>query len=391
MATVTPVLRTSKTNAEGTAPIYIRISDRDRSRYVSLEVRIEPKHWLDEKRRVSKRHKMADHINETIRRKVDELEEEVYRLKAAGEEPTADDLKRVSDGGPRAADFFSFGGGVVDEMRRQGQIPAAKRYESLLRKVKRFTGAPLPFDKLTPALLRDFETHMIETTENKKNTRASAFRCIRALYNKAIAQGLASQADYPFFQFKVKREVPARDKLSLDEVKAIEAIDLEEGSLIWHVRNYFLFAFYGAGIRFRDVARMEWGNVRVRDGEETLVPQALAILDRYRGGDDSGLIFPMLRKEDLGTPERADAAIQAKNALVNKYLKRVAERAGIQKRVSFHIARHSFADYARKSGASVYDISHLLAHSDLKQTDRYLKSLERNRLGGEMKRMFGAA
>lgn len=402
MATVTPVLRESKTNAEGTAPIYIRISDRDRSRYVSLGVRIKPKHWLDEKCRVSKRHKAADHINETIRQKVDEIEEEIYRLKVAGEEPSADELKGVLEGQPRREDFFSYGDGLVEEMQRRGQIPASKRYKSILAKFGRFAGKPLSFEKVTPQLLRGFETYMIERS-NKVNTRASAFRCIRSVYNKAIADGLASQADYPFFQFKVRREVPAREKLSLAEIKSIEALDLREGSLVWHVRNYFLFAFYGAGIRFRDVARMEWSSVQVRDGEDVLVyrmsktgslaevplvAQAATILEHYRVDDATGPIFPLLDGKDLSTPAKADAAIQAKNALVNKYLKKIAERAEITKRLSFHIARHSFADYARKSGASVYDVSHLLVHSNLKETDRYLKSLERNRLSGTMRGMF---
>lgn len=411
MATVTPVLRTNKTNAEGTAPIYIRISDRERTLYVSIGERVRPKYWLNGKQRVSKRHAQADEINEIIRRRVDELNEEIYRRKVGGEEPTAGELQGVLKasirGEPRAGDFFAFGAGIVDEMRRRGQIPASKRYDSVLRKFKEFAGTPLAFDAVTLKLLRDFETHMIERRSNKKNTRASAFRCIRAVYNKAIAQGLASQADYPFFQFKVKREVTAREKLSLDEIKSIESLDLEKGSLIWHVRNYFLFSFYCAGIRFRDVALMAWRNVRVRDGEDVLsyrmsktggqaevplVRQSLAILECYRPeeGDPAPdeFVFPMLAGRDLSTPMKADAAIQAKNALVNKYLKKIAEGAGIDKVVSFHIARHSFADYARKSGASVYDIGALLVHSNLKQTDRYLKSLERNRLGGTMRGMF---
>lgn len=127
MVTVTTLLRASKTNSDGTASIYLRISDRDKTRFVSLGVRIRPKDWLEKDQRVSKRHKHSDDINALIRRNVEELEEEMYRRKAGGEEPTADELKGVLGGRPRQADFFEYADQIVEEMRRRGQIPASKR------------------------------------------------------------------------------------------------------------------------------------------------------------------------------------------------------------------------------------------------------------------------
>ena len=63
--------------------------------------------------------------------------------------------------------------------------------------------------------------------------------------------------------------------------------------------------------------------------------------------------------------------------LVNKHLKAVAKRveaAGtpMPAKLTFHIARHSWADLARKSGRDVYEISRALAHSGLGITERYL-------------------
>jgi site-specific recombinase XerD len=81
--------------------------------------------------------------------------------------------------------------------------------------------------------------------------------------------------------------------------------------------------------------------------------------------------------------------INSKNALANKVLKQLAEMAGIQTNVSFHIARHSFADYARKSNMNLYDISKALGHSDIKVTEQYLESFDNQSLTDSMSKLFG--
>ncbi len=61
---------------------------------------------------------------------------------------------------------------------------------------------------------------------------------------------------------------------------------------------------------------------------------------------------------------------------MNKYLKKIAALAEIEKPLTTHIARHSFSDIARKKKASIYDISKLLGHSSIKVTEIYLASLD---------------
>lgn len=68
--------------------------------------------------------------------------------------------------------------------------------------------------------------------------------------------------------------------------------------------------------------------------------------------------------------------VNSKNSLINKYLKQIAEMAGINKKLSMHIARHSFANIARQKNANVYDISNALGHSDIKVTEAYLSQFD---------------
>ena len=87
------------------------------------------------------------------------------------------------------------------------------------------------------------------------------YRMSKTGTGKSIKLLSRSQADNPFFQFKVSEPRGKRDKLSIEDLQAIEDLDLEGGSLIWHVRNYFLFSFYCAGVRFGDMAKMKRSNV----------------------------------------------------------------------------------------------------------------------------------
>jgi site-specific recombinase XerD len=82
--------------------------------------------------------------------------------------------------------------------------------------------------------------------------------------------------------------------------------------------------------------------------------------------------------------------ISSKNALVNKHLKTLAEMIETDIALSFHVSRHSFADYARASGVDLYAISKALGHSNLKVTETYLKSFDHDAVDAAMDGLFNA-
>ena len=62
--------------------------------------------------------------------------------------------------------------------------------------------------------------------------------------------------------------------------------------------------------------------------------------------------------------------------------------AEIDANISFHVSRHSFANYANKKGMDLYSISKALAHSDLKTTQQYLDSFDEEKLDKSMNELF---
>jgi integrase len=161
----------------------------------------------------------------------------------------------------------------------------------------------------------------------------------------------------------------------------------------------FLFAFYNAGIRISDILLMTWDNIQEgrlvytmyktsKPHSLTLKEKPLAILEKYKGKNES-YIFPFLSdRYDYSDPIFKHNQIGAKTALINKYLKEIATKAKISKNVTTHTARHSFADIARQKTDNIYNLSKALGHSSLKITESYLASFDDQAVDDTLNKMF---
>lgn len=412
MAKITPVLWKHKTNADGHAPLYLRIYASGKTKYKSLSVHIHERHWNERQRRVRKSHRRHGQINALIQEKLAEAEGAVLDRQRAGKPVRARHVKRAlsDDSTPEAGtgDFFTYAERVAERLQKNGQVATARRYQALVRKLRRWHApSALPFEEITPQLLRSFETYGIEARGNARTTVAKDLSIIRTMLYRAIRDGLAKQEDNPFFHFQIQQGRPERDTLSLRQLRKLEAVDLEEGSREWHARSCFLFALYAAGVRFKDVALMKRRNVVQTDegwrvayhmsktGQARsvqLLPPALRIarwyLDRRQETHEPWL-FPLLDGCDLSTPEKKHTAVNRENRRYNRHLQNVAEHAGVTGvHVSFHVARHSFASIAQRKGWDVAEISQALGHSSLKVTEQYLKGFDDTDLDDKMSNLF---
>ena len=260
----------------------------------------------------------------------------------------------------------------------------------------------MPFGRLTLQFLRDYRAYLVATLGNSESTVATNFRAIKSIVNRGIKEGLLARDDNPFIHFPVTNPKSSKAKLSIAEIEAIIALDLEEDSPIWHTRNYFLFSFFCAGIRFRDVCLLK--NENIRDGRLQysmsktgtpkniiLVPAAQKIVDAYfvSGQRHDGLLFPLLKGYDISDADKLYRSVGSRNSTTNKLLKEIAKEAKITPEVSFHMSRHSWADYARREGWDVYKISKALGHKDLGATEIYLRGFDTESIDEEMGKLFG--
>jgi site-specific recombinase XerD len=181
------------------------------------------------------------------------------------------------------------------------------------------------------------------------------------------------QAD-PFGNFKLTKKPVIRDPLMEWELDVMIKRDFENERLN-NVKDIFLFSCY-TGLAYADVKKLKRLEImKGVDGElwiftqrqktETpcpipLLPVALQILDKYAG-------HPKCLNQDRMLPVLS-------NQKMNAYLKEIADICGIEKVLTFHLARHTFATTITLSnGVPIETVSKMLGHTTIKQTLHYAK------------------
>ena len=303
-----------------------------------------------------------------------------------------------------------------------------RKYCGLINKLDTFRKKrrmpDITVEDLTVDLLTRFD-NFLHKWENERepgkllhpNTIEVQFNILRTLVHRAIEVGIMEAYKDPFLVFKYKGVKTIKEKLSEEEMSRIIALELEEGSLIWHCKNYFLFSYYCAGIRAADLIQLRWRNITEsgrlhyqmgknhKDRDLVLVEQALEIL-RYYHTDEvkpDDYIFPLLDNsaeyakyitqadKDRMKPDLRHLLYQqvsAKNALINKYLKKIAEKAEVTTNLTMHISRHAFAHIAQESGAESSAIKNILGHSNLATTERYMGSFDTSKTDSTLRSLF---
>lgn len=296
-------------------------------------------------------------------------------------------------------DFFKFVDGYVDELKKNGNVGTYKKYSAVVQSIKDFTESDsLLFEEIDITFLNRYEAHL-KKDGKMQTTVAGYLSKLRSLFKKAIDAGQFEFSDSPFISFRIKQGRPSKDRLSEEEIIKLEEVELENGSLLDNVRNAFLFSFYNAGIRISDILLMTWDNIKddrlVYTMYKTnkahslkLKKKPLEILEKYKGNDDS-YIFPFFSDRfDYSDPMFMHNQIGAKTALINKYLKEIAKKAGVNKKVTTHTARHSFADIARQKTDNIYNLSKTLGHSSIKITEAYLATFDEKAVDDTLDSIF---
>jgi len=407
VATITPILWTAKRDGEGRSPIYIRIQVNRQRALVSLGEKALDNEWDENRGRLKGSSDRVSIVNTIISDRVAALEREAARRKLERQPITARGLKEsVSNERGAKADFFTHADLYIRHLEQQGKVYTARRYRNVTKHLRTFCGGPLSLDDITSAFLRSYKSHRIAKRGNKETTVVSHLKAIRAIFNRARNDGAVRPGHNPFADFRVGDPSGKIVRLTLDDIERIKTVVLRQDSGVSRARDYLLFSIYCAGIRFKDLCLMRWdhvvsagdGRLRLdytmsktqRNKSILLAGPAQAILEKY--GDpksSSGFIFPLLVGYDLSDENRLMSAIQSRNALINKDLRRLKETAGIRISFSYYASRHSYADIARRAGESIYDISHALGHSSIKQTENYLDRFDSPALDGHIDRLWG--
>lgn len=393
-----------KKKKSGLHEIRVRMTQSRKHKRFNIGYAIEEKHWNKDKRRVRASHPLSTIINAAITTKVNELEKQYLETIPLHKNISIEELQRKAKNEIGGEDFIAF---FRERIATYKNGSTKATVERVCNKLEQFMkGKTLFFAEIDHSFLEKFENHLRKNLNNQDNTVHHNIRTLKAIYNQALVQKrYEPNGISPFFGYKLTKGKTSRNKLQLDEIELIENYELPEGTNIYHAKNFFLLSFYLMGVRASSMIKMKWSNIvgnrciyTAAKGEKAMDiiihKKAISILEYYRKANlnKSEYIFPFLKKGeiiDLQNPEHAKK-IEALTSLINNNLEKIRERLGITKRITTHVARHSFAYNARKiSGNDIYAVQKALGHSSISVTENYFGSEEVIEADELSKKLFG--
>jgi integrase len=192
----------------------------------------------------------------------------------------------------------------------------------------------------------------------------------------------------PFFRYKVKHIDPKIPHLTAEELHRLEIKEITIPRLAV-VRDIFVFSCY-TGFAYIDVINLTLNDLKIGiDGKEWLIKnrQKTGISERVPLLPPAAAIIEKYKTYCLRSPDKKLLPVPS-NQKVNAYLKELGDLCEISKKITFHIARHTFATTVTlEKGVPIDSVSKMLGHRSIKTTQIYAQITDR-KLSDDMKRLF---
>jgi len=379
-------VKKAKAIANGTAPIYLRITIDGRQTEIAAKRYILPDKWNSQAQKVSGASEEVKSINaylKTLEQEVYQAQHQMLKDKA---NITPESLKaRLLGKDERQrmlVDIFKDHNRKVETLVGNEFSPSTlKRYETSLKHTIEFLQwkykiKDIDIRQVDHAFIADFEFYLRSVRKCNNNSAVKYIRNFGKVIRICLANGWLDRN--PFANYKTRVKEVDRVFLTEEEIQAMASKEIKI-ERIAQVRDIFLFCCY-TGLAYIDVKQLTPNNINIGiDGEKwifqsrqktdtpsniPLLPMAEEILKKYKS-------HPQCLNENRLLPVLS-------NQKMNSYLKEIADLCGINKELTFHIARHTFAtSVTLTNGVSIESVSKMLGHKNLRTTQHYAKILDR--------------
>jgi site-specific recombinase XerD len=368
------IAKTGDAHKDGRVPIklYCYIS---KPVFLSTNVSVRPAEWHRLQQKVIKRPD-ASELNLILQQHLSRANEILINARLEGITLTAQEFKDRFANPQLREDFIAFFQHSLYERYKANELSHGtfKKQKVTLDKLRRYT-TRLPFASITPELLDKLDKWHIkqlqqESKRNGKplvrqgqNTRNELLKNIRTYLNLARKRGIP--APYPFNGISLKFSHAERIYLEAWELQKL--VDLYRAHhfaaqpMLGKVLRYFLFACF-TGLRISDIQRFsaDW----IQGDELVFYPQ------KNRQHKKLHIPLTATAKEFLYR-EGGQVFETISSQKTNQSLKRIAHKANIDKALTFHVARHTFATMFLELGGAIETLQQLLGHADLSTTQIY--------------------
>ncbi len=387
------VAQKGKLKANGKAPILARVTVNGEMVHLATRLDVDPDRWLGKECRTPGKSAEDKYINETLDNYRNVIRNKYNELFFRGEAITAMRLKSIltsrSDEAKRLLVLFDeFNEDYKALVGKETTHKTYTRYLLTRRRLAEFMAAKY---KVKDILLTDINTKFINdfyiylrTVDGKNghNYHMKMIQRFRTVFKTAKDNGWV-QTD-PFGGFKISMEETHREHLTIDELGALMSKEMTSERL-QRVKDIFVFSCF-TGLAYTDVRGLKKSEVVMgNDGR--------LWIDTRRDKTKVAVYVPLLdipraileRYADTTSHDRL-LSIPA-NQKVNDYLKEIAAICGIDKNLTFHIARHTFATTVTlENGVALETVQKMLGHKNIRTTQVYAKMTKR-RIGMEMENL----
>lgn len=380
-------IKRKKLLKNGDAPVYMRVTVDGRYLEASLKRGVNSKLWNEKKQRSTGRDRLSLELNDYIADTLAKLlkihqrftdEKKIINPKTILDEWTGRVEKPkmlcevFKEENLKYRQRLEIGDVVLNTVLRNER---AERYlgEFILKK---YNAQDIPFSAIDNAFVCDFHLFLRVDKKQEQNTANKYCKILKrivilALDNKWMDvnpfQGIRFQAKATTRQFLTEKELST----IMNKTFTLERLNV--------VRDIFVFCAL-TGLSFSDIEGLKPEHVSMDDDGNYWIHKARqktknvcsipylesarAIAEKYKGHplcEKRGVILPVIS-----------------NQRMNSYLGEIAGICGIDKPLTMHIARHSFACLALANGVSLEIIARMLGHSDIRTTKIYAKVIDKS-------------
>lgn len=277
--------------------------------------------------------------------------------------------------------LFAYMRQEVERHRDAGRQRTSEAYASAMRSFGRFRGgADMMLDSIDSPTMQAYEAYLLATGV-VKNTVSFYMRILRAVYSRAVEEGLVEQR-HPFRRVYTGIDRTAKRAIPLSAIRRLSQLDLTGSPVHAYARDMFMFSFYTRGMSFVDLAFLRKSDLdrgvlcyrRRKTGQLLAIKwerHMQEIVDRY-SRESSGYLLPVI------DPSRGNERRQYMSALflVNRKLKDLGREMALGMPLTMYVARHSWASIAREQRVPLSVISEGMGHESETTTRIYLASLD---------------
>ena len=367
-------------------PIYLRVTINGKRFEVSAQRHIEPARWSSAAGKVKGNSEDARYINQhldslkqkvydyqkAITREGKEFSKETLRMKWYGIEQHTYTLVQV---------FQQHNDQLQSLIGKDNSKATYTKYRTTLDHTIsflqwKFKRSDIEISSINFSFITDFEFWLKSVQNCNHNTTIKYISNLRKIINLCLKNGWLIKD--PFVGFKMTKKEVIREILTEEELQTLISKEIENVR-IRQVRDIFIFSCF-TGLAYIDAKRLKRSEIVIgMDGERwiytrrkktdspTRIPLLPVVLDIMKVYED----HPQCINEDSLLPIPS-------NAKLNAYLKEVADICGINKFLTFHIARHTFATTVTlNNGVPIESVSKMLGHKSIKITQIYAKVLDK--------------